>query len=249
MCGICGKLEFDRNARVSGPLIRTMLDTIRHRGPDDQGIYLSPQVGLGHARLSIIDLNSGHQPLSNEDGTIWIVFNGEIYNYRELRAFLLDKGHVFKTQTDTEVIVHLYEELGPQCIEKLRGMFAFALWDESTKTLLLARDRVGIKPLYYSLSDKAIVFASEIKAILADPAINRKLAPEIIDRFLTFLYVPGEETLLNGICKLAPGHYLVLRDGKTEIRQYWDLQFLEPSERLSLKDAENELSNLFAESV
>ncbi len=249
MCGICGKLEFDRNARVSGPLIRTMLDTIRHRGPDDQGIYLSPQVGLGHARLSIIDLNSGHQPLSNEDGTIWIVFNGEIYNYRELRAFLLGKGHVFTTQTDTEVIVHLYEELGPQCIEKLRGMFAFALWDESTKTLLLARDRVGIKPLYYSLSDKAIVFASEIKAILADPAINRKLAPEIIDRFLTFLYVPGEETLLNGICKLAPGHYLVLRDGKTEIRQYWDLQFLEPSERLSLKDAENELSNLFAESV
>jgi len=249
MCGICGKLEFDRNARVSGPLIRTMLDTIRHRGPDDQGIYLSPQVGLGHARLSIIDLNSGHQPLSNEDGTIWIVFNGEIYNYRELRAFLLGKGHVFKTQTDTEVIVHLYEELGPQCIEKLRGMFAFALWDESTKTLLLARDRVGIKPLYYSLSDKAIVFASEIKAILADPAINRKLAPEIIDRFLTFLYVPGEETLLNGICKLAPGHYLLLRDGKAEIRQYWDLQFLEPSERLSLKDAENELSNLFAECV
>ena len=249
MCGICGKLEFDRNASVSGPLIRTMLDTIRHRGPDDQGVYLSPQVGLGHARLSIIDLSSGHQPLSNEDGTIWIVFNGEIYNYRELRAFLLGKGHVFKTQTDTEVIVHLYEELGPQCIEKLRGMFAFALWDENTKTLLLARDRVGIKPLYYSLSGKAIVFASEIKAILGDPAINRKLAPEIIDRFLTFLYVPGEETLLKGICKLAPGHYLLLRDAKAEIRQYWDLQFLEPSERLSLKDAENELSNLFAESV
>jgi asparagine synthase (glutamine-hydrolysing) len=249
MCGICGKFEFDRNASVSGPLIRTMLDTIRHRGPDDQGVYLSPQVGLGHARLSIIDLNSGHQPLSNEDGTIWIVFNGEIYNYRELRAFLLGKGHVFKTQTDTEVIVHLYEELGPQCIEKLRGMFAFALWDESTRTLLLARDRVGIKPLYYSLSDKAIVFASEIKAILGDPAINRKLAPEIIDRFLTFLYVPGEETLLNGICKLAPGHYLLHRGGKAEIRQYWDLQFIEPSERLSLKDAENELSNLFAESV
>ena len=249
MCGICGKFEFDRNASVSGPLIRTMLDTIRHRGPDDQGVYLSPQVGLGHARLSIIDLNSGHQPLSNEDGTIWIVFNGEIYNYRELRAFLLGKGHVFKTQTDTEVIVHLYEELGPQCIEKLRGMFAFALWDESTRTLLLARDRVGIKPLYYSLSDQAIVFASEIKAILGDPAINRKLAPEIIDRFLTFLYVPGEETLLNGICKLAPGHYLLHRGGKAEIRQYWDLQFIEPSERLSLKDAENELSNLFAESV
>ena len=126
-----------------------MMDTIRHRGPDDDGLHVAPGVGLGHLRLSIIDLDTGHQPLSNEDGTIWIVFNGEIYNYHELRAFLLSKGHVFKTQTDTEVIVHLYEELGPQCLEKLRGMFAFAIWDENTKTLFLARDRVGIKPLYY----------------------------------------------------------------------------------------------------
>ncbi len=249
MCGICGKLEFDRNASVSGALIRTMLDTIRHRGPDDEGVYLSPQVGFGHARLSIIDLSSGHQPLSNEDGTVWIVFNGEIYNYRELRAFLVSKGHVFKTQTDTEVIVHLYEELGSQCLEKLRGMFAFALWDQKTKTLFLARDRVGIKPLYYSLTGSAIVFASEIKAILADPAINRELAPEIIDRFLTFLYVPGEETLLKGISKLAPGHYLLIKDGKATIRQYWDLQFFKPSACPSLKDAENELSNLLAEAV
>ena len=225
------------------------MDTIRHRGPDDDGLYVARGVGLGHLRLSIIDLGSGHQPLSNEDGTIWIVFNGEIYNYRELRAFLVGKGHVFKTQTDTEVIVHLYEELGPQCFEKLRGMFAFALWDEKKKALILARDRVGIKPLYYSLTDKAIVFASEIKAILADPAINRELAPEIIDRFLSFLYVPGEETLLKGICKLAPGHYLLVKDGKAEIRQYWDLQFFKPSERPSLKDAENELSNLLAETV
>src|SRR5208282_2802408 len=144
---------------------------------------------------------------------------------------------------------HLYEELGPQCLEKLRGMFAFALWDEKKKALLLSRDRVGIKPLYYSLTDKAIVFASEIKAILADPAINRRLAPEIIDRFLSFLYVPGEETLLKGICKLAPGHYLLFKDGKAEIRQYWDLEFFKPSERPSLKDAENELSNLLAETV
>jgi len=249
MCGICGKLEFDRNASIGAPLIRAMLDTIRHRGPDDQGVYISQQVGLGHARLSIIDLSSGHQPLSNEDGTIWIVFNGEIYNYLELRSFLLAKGHVFKTQSDTEVIVHLYEELGPQCVEKLRGMFAFALWDENTKSLFLARDRVGIKPLYYSLSSEAIVFASEIKAILADPAIRRNLAPEIIDRFLTFLYVPGEETLLKGISKLAPGHYLLLKNGKAEIRQYWDLQFFKPSERLSIKHAENELSALLAEAV
>jgi asparagine synthase (glutamine-hydrolysing) len=250
MCGICGKLNLDRNAAgVEPTLIRAMMDTIRHRGPDDDGLYVAPGVGLGHLRLSIIDLGSGHQPLSNEDGTIWIVFNGEIYNYLELRAFLVSRGHIFKTQTDTEVIVHLYEELGPRCLEKLRGMFAFALWDEKKKTLLLARDRVGIKPLYYALTDKAIVFASEIKAILADPAIHRELAPEIIDRFLSFLYVPGEETLLKGICKLAPGHYLLLKDGKAEIRQYWDLQFFKPSERPSLKGAENELSNLLAEAV
>jgi asparagine synthase (glutamine-hydrolysing) len=249
MCGICGKVGFDRDASVSGALIRTMLDTIRHRGPDDEGIYLSPQVGLGHARLSIIDLNTGHQPLCNEDGTVWIVFNGEIYNYRELRSLLLAKGHVFKTQTDTEVIVHLYEEFGPRCLEKLRGMFAFALWDENKKSLLLARDRVGIKPLYYSLSQSSIIFGSEIKAILADPSINRELAPEIIDRFLTFLYVPGEETLLKGISKLAPGHYLLLKDGKAEIRQYWDLQFFKPFERPTPQGAEDELSSLLAETV
>lgn len=249
MCGICGKVAFEQNASVSRVLIGAMLDTVRHRGPDDEGIYLSPGLGLGHARLSIIDLTSGHQPLSNEDNTIWIVFNGEIYNFQELRRFLVGKGHVFKTQTDTEVIVHLYEEFGPQCVERLRGMFAFAMWDQNTKTLVLARDRVGIKPLYYSLTDKAIVFASEIKAILSDPAISRELAPEIIDRFLTFLYVPGQETLLQGIRKLAPGHYLVVKDGNSEVRQYWDLQFFKPSEPWSLKDAEKELLSLLAESV
>jgi asparagine synthase (glutamine-hydrolysing) len=249
MCGICGKLAFEQNAAVSTALIRTMLDTIRHRGPDDEGIHVSPGLGLGHARLSIIDLASGHQPLSNEDGTIWIVFNGEIYNFQELRDLLSGKGHVFRTKSDTEVIVHLYEELGPQCVEKLRGMFAFALWDGNTKTLVLARDRVGIKPLYYSLGEKAIVFASEIKAILADPAISREVAPEIVDRFLTFFYVPGEETLLRSVRKLAPGNYLVLKDGRAEIRQYWDLRFSKPSHAPSLQDAEYELSSLLAEVV
>jgi len=249
MCGICGKVGFEQNASVSRALIGGMLDTIRHRGPDDEGVYLAPQVGLGFVRLSIIDLAGGHQPLSNEDGTVWVVFNGEIYNYRELRTFLLSKGHVLKTQSDTEVIVHLYEEFGPACVEKLRGMFAFALWDQKTKTLLLARDRVGIKPLYYSLTDKAIVFASEIKAIMADPTVKRELAPEVIDRFLTFLYVPGEDTLLRSIRKLAPGHYLLAKDGKTEIRQYWDLKFSKPSESRSLADAARELSDLLAETV
>jgi asparagine synthase (glutamine-hydrolysing) len=249
MCGICGKLTFERNASVNPALIRAMLNTIQHRGPDDEGIYTARQVGLGHCRLSIIDLNSGHQPLSNENGTIWIVFNGEIYNYRELRTFLLHKGHVFKTETDTEVIVHLYEELGPKCLERLRGMFAFAIWDDNNKTLFLARDRVGIKPLYYCLTTESLLFASEMKAILADSSVDRDIAPEIIDRFLTFLYVPGEETLLKGICKLAPGHYLLIRDGRPEIRQYWDLQFLKPERTPSLKDAEAQLLSLLAEAV
>jgi asparagine synthase (glutamine-hydrolysing) len=249
MCGICGKVQFDQNGSVHPALIRDMLGTIRHRGPDDQGVYSSGQVGFGHARLSIIDLATGHQPLCNEKGTVWIVFNGEIYNFHELRSFLLAKGHVFKTETDTEVIVHLYEEFGIGCLEKLRGMFAFALWDQTTKTLLLARDRVGIKPLYYSLTNNAIVFASEIKAILADPDTKRELAPGVIDRFLTFLYVPGEDTLLKSVHKLAPGHYLLRRNGRTEIRQYWDLRFVKPSESPSLEEAENELSRLLVEAV
>ncbi|MFY9726823.1 MAG: asparagine synthase (glutamine-hydrolyzing) [Bryobacteraceae bacterium] len=249
MCGICGKLNFDRDNSVNPAVIRGMLDTIRHRGPDDEGTYFAGQVGLGHRRLSIIDLNTGHQPVSNENGTLWIVFNGEIYNFQELRIFLLSKGHTFTTQTDTEVIVHLYEELGPECLAKLRGMFAFAIWDEGAKTLFLARDRVGIKPLYYCLTGRSLVFASEIKAILADPAVDREIAPEMIDRFLTFLYLPGQETLHKGILKLAPGHYLLFKNAKTEIHQYWDLSFSKPSDRPSPQEAERQLVDLLAETV
>jgi asparagine synthase (glutamine-hydrolysing) len=249
MCGICGKLIFGHEAAVSPALVKAMADTLHHRGPDDEGYYVSGPVGLGFRRLSIIDLQGGHQPLSNEDGSIWIVFNGEIYNYQELRTLLLNKGHVFTTRTDTEVIVHLYEEFGPGCLEKLRGMFAFAIWDGNLKTLLLARDRVGIKPLYYRLTNDSIVFASEIKALLADPLVNREIAPELIDRFLTFLYVPGDETLLKGIQKLAPGHYLLIRDGKPVTRQYWDLRFTEPSRSASPKDAEADLLSLLAQTV
>jgi asparagine synthase (glutamine-hydrolysing) len=226
-----------------------MAATIRHRGPDDEGYYVSGPVALGFRRLSIIDLKSGHQPLSNEDGSVWIVFNGEIYNYQELRTFLLSKGHVFKTRTDTEVIVHLYEELGPACLEKLRGMFGFAIWDNNTRSLLLARDRVGIKPLYYRLTDSSLLFASAIKAILADPSVDREMSPELIDRFLTFLYMPGEETLLKGIRKLAPGHYLLVKDGKPVIRQYWDLQFTQPSDSRSLRQTEIDLLHLLSETV
>ncbi len=236
-------------ATVSPTLVKAMADTIYHRGPDDDGYYFSGPVGLGFRRLAIIDLLSGHQPVPNEDGTVHIIFNGEIYNYKELRAFLLSKGHVFSTQSDTEVIVHLYEEFGPQCVEKLRGMFAFAIWDEKAKSLFLARDRVGIKPLYYSLTETSLVFASEIKAILADPSITREIAPEMIDRFLTFLYVPGQETLLKGIRKLAPGHYLLVREGKVVVQQYWDLRFAETARNQNFKDAEADLTSLLAEAV
>lgn len=247
MCGICGKLALDREAQVPPALLKSMADTIEHRGPDDEGFYFSGPVGLGFRRLSIIDLNTGHQPISNEDGTVWIVFNGEIYNYQELREFLLSKGHVFRSQTDTEVIVHLYEEFGEGCVEKLRGMFGFAIWDERQQSLLLARDRVGIKPIYYWLSDKALVFGSEIKAILADPEVKAEVEPQLIDRFLSFYYVPGEETLLKNVRKLAPGCTMMVKNGHATIRQYWDLHFA-PSE-ISLEQAEKQLIELFDECV
>lgn len=247
MCGICGKMNFEQNKQVSPRLIKAMADTIYHRGPDDEGSYISGAIGLGFRRLSIIDLATGHQPLSNEDGTIWIVFNGEIYNYQELREYLLTKGHIFKTHSDTETIVHLYEELGESCVEKLRGMFAFAIWDSRNQSMFLARDRVGIKPLYYHLTDKSLIFASEIKAILADPEVRPEVEPHLIDRFLSFYYVPGEETLLKGIRKLAPGSYLVVKNGQSRITQYWDLRFT--IRERSTEDAESGLLDLLDESV
>ena len=247
VCGICGKLNFERGVGVPLALLKSMADTIEHRGPDDEGYYAAGPIGFGFRRLSIIDLNTGHQPIGNEDGTVWIVFNGEIYNYQELRQDLQSRGHIFKTQTDTEVIVHLYEEYGEACAGKLRGMFAFAIWDDKKQQLLLVRDRVGIKPLYYWLTGKSLVFGSEIKAILADPEVRPEVVPGMIDRFLTFYYVPGQETLFRNIYKLAPGSYMVVRGGKAEIKQYWDLQF-SPRTR-SLEQAEKELLELLEESV
>ena len=249
MCGICGKLQFRPEAKASEALIRSMADAIAHRGPDDEGFYVSGQIGLGFRRLSIIDLGGGHQPISNEDGSVWVVFNGEIYNYRELRNDLLKKGHVLKTNTDTEVLVHLYEDYGEDLVKHLRGMFAFALWDEKNKSLFLARDRVGIKPLYYHLSSEGLVFGSEIKAILADPSVRSEVNTDVVDRFFTFYYVPGEETLLKGINKLAPGHHMVVKNGQVKIRQYWDLDFTAHANHLNLKTAEEELINLLEESV
>ena len=232
---------------MSPSLVKGMADSISHRGPDDEGFYISGSVGLGFRRLSIIDLSGGHQPLSNEDGSLWIVFNGEIYNFQELRDWLIAKGHVFKTRSDTEVIVHLYEEFGEACVEKLRGMFAFAIWDEVKRTLFLARDRIGIKPLYYFLSDRFIDFASEIKAILADPEVKPEIVPAMIDRVLSFNYLPGEDTLLKNVRKLAPGTCMLLKDGVPQHRQYWDLRVERSA--ISLSEAERQLTSLLDESV
>ena len=225
MCGICGKLNFEAGEPADARLLRRMSDLIEHRGPDGAGEYIDGPVALGHRRLSIIDLDTGDQPMANEDGTIWVVYNGEIYNFKELRTELLARGHRFKSESDTEVIVHMYEELGDACVNRFRGMFAFALWDSRQRHLLLARDRVGVKPLYYANTGRGLTFASEMKALLADPSIERRINARTIDRFLTYYYAPGTETLFEGVQKLPPGHYLTVDAGKVKIHEYWDLRF------------------------
>lgn len=247
MCGICGKVSWD--GPIDPFLVHRMTEEIVHRGPDDVGTYVEQGVVLGHRRLSIIDLNTGKQPISNEDGTVWIVFNGEIYNFRQLRAELLQVGHRFKTQTDTEVIVHLYEQYGEQFLDKLSGMFAFAIWDARKRKLFLARDRVGIKPLYYSVNGNSVTFASEIKALLSDPSLKQEVDLQMIDRFLTVLYLPGSETMFRSVRKLPPGHYLVCEDGKTQVHEYWNLRFPAEARNVSIEDATSELTQLLRDSV
>ncbi len=249
MCGICGKLNFDLREPVDPGLINRMTDTLLHRGPDGGGRFVAGPVGLGHRRLSIIDLNTGAQPMSNEDDSVWVVFNGEIYNFLELRPGLEARGHKFKSATDTEVIIHLYEESGPESVAKLQGMFAFALWDEKKRLLLLARDRVGIKPLYYTNTGKSLLFGSEIKALLADSGVRRSINPRAIDRFFTYGYLPGSETLLEGVYKLDPGHYLTARDGLIEHRQYWDLSFEVDPRRANFGETVDELRDLLRRTV
>ncbi|MCI5133608.1 MAG: asparagine synthase (glutamine-hydrolyzing) [Candidatus Electrothrix sp. AW2] len=249
MCGICGKINFNPSIAVEEELIQRMMSVMHHRGPDDDGCLLTENVGLGHKRLAIIDLNSGKQPIANEDETVWVVFNGEIYNYLDLRAFLLKKGHSFRTETDTEVIVHLYEELGDSFLLKLRGMFAIALWDSVNNRLLIARDRVGIKPLYYCHGSGSLSFASELKAILQDNSVKRDINVAAVDTFLTFYYVPGNETLISGIKKLRPGHYLVCENGEIAVTEYWDFDFSLPHKKQSIDTYEEQLETLLSESV
>jgi len=203
-------------------LLVRMSHALRHRGPDDSGIYVDRNVALANQRLSIIDLEGGHQPIPNEEEAIWVTFNGEIYNFRELRSDLEKKGHRFRTRSDTESIVHLYEEYGDRCVERLRGMFAFALWDSSMKKLLLARDRIGIKPLYYYEDEKRLLFSSEMKSILQYEEIPRRVNLQAIDYFLTFRYIPGDSTMLRGVKRLLPGHIATYQNGEVRMSRYWD---------------------------
>jgi asparagine synthase (glutamine-hydrolysing) len=238
MCGITGAIWTDAKLAIDGATLQRMVEVLRHRGPDDQGTYTDelhrrpgsaavPGVALGHRRLSIIDLASGHQPLGNEDGTVWVVFNGEIYNYRDLRRRLEGTGHRFRTQTDTEVLVHLYEDEGPEFLAHLNGMFALALWDANRGQLLLARDRLGKKPLVYRREPGRLLFASELKSLLEVPGVPRELDPQALDLYLTYQYVPHPWTIFQGIAKLPPAHYAIYRDGQLDLRCYWQPDFNE----------------------
>jgi asparagine synthase (glutamine-hydrolysing) len=225
MCGIAGRLNFDRHQPISEDRLRAMTSTLAHRGPDADGFYVGTGIGLGHRRLSIIDLSTGDQPLANEDQTVWVVFNGEIYNFPDIRRDLEQAGHRFRTHTDTEVIVHSYEEWGDRFVDRFRGMFAFALWDERRRRLLLVRDRLGVKPLYFAVTKTGVVFGSEIKALIEDPEVSRAWSLEALDAFLAFQYIPGPQTIFREIQKLPPGHLLVAENGRIAVRQYWDLTF------------------------
>jgi asparagine synthase (glutamine-hydrolysing) len=224
MCGICGIFFSDRDWHVKSNVLAGMNQRIVHRGPDDEGVFVEENVGLAMRRLSIIDVKSGHQPLANENQDVWIVYNGEIYNHAELRADLQSRGHLYRTRSDTETIVHLYEEYGRDCVKHLRGMFAFAIWDRRKRVLFAARDRLGIKPFYYRWDSQAFLFGSEIKTILAYPGIVPEFNRATLAEYLAFGYVTGPETMFAGIRKLMPGHTLELaEDGEPQIAQYWDL--------------------------
>ena len=249
MCGIAGIVRWD-GAPIPESDIRAMCSAIVHRGPDDEGVYLGDGVALGMRRLSIIDLEGGRQPISNEDGTVWVVFNGEIYNYRELRRDLEQRGHRFRTDSDTETIVHLYEDLGVRCVDRLRGMFAFALWDERTRQLLLARDRLGIKPLYYAERGGEIVFASELKPILQLARVPRAIHWGAAHHLFTFLSTPPAQSIVDGVRKLEPARTAVASADRTalQVEKYWDVQF-QPNDTATEGELIEQLRALLTESI
>jgi asparagine synthase (glutamine-hydrolysing) len=225
MCGICGVVNLVHEKEVDPTIVKKMCDSITHRGPDDEGFWVEKNVGIGMRRLSIIDLSTGKQPIANEDETVWIVFNGEIFNHLSIKAELEQRGHLFKTKTDTEAIVHAYEEYGEQCVHKLNGMFAFAIWDKTKNSLFVARDRLGVKPLYYFFNHDRFVFGSELKCILEAGEIPRRVDLQALDNFLTFEYIPAPLTIFQDVKKLPAGYSLTLRNGDVKIRNYWDVNF------------------------
>ncbi|OGS50542.1 MAG: asparagine synthase (glutamine-hydrolyzing) [Euryarchaeota archaeon RBG_16_68_12] len=245
MCGICG--VYDPRGGIDVELVRRMNVALRHRGPDANAVKPFGQCVLAYNRLSIIDLATGDQPMSDEAGTSWIVYNGEIYNYKALRQGLLDRGHTLATNSDTEAIVHLYEERGPDAVLELNGMFGFAIWDDARRRLLVARDRLGVKPMYYFERDGRVAFASEIKGILADPSVPRRLNYAALSEYLTFQNVFGDKTFFEGIKVLPPAHLLVVQDGRVEVREYWDLHFRE--EIVDESEAVRAFGKLLDESV
>ena len=242
MCGICGKYNFGSTKPVTREELKKMNDLIVHRGPDDDGYYTQDNIGLAMRRLSIIDIAGGHQPMTNEDGSIWVVLNGEIYNFQSLREDLSRRGHKFKTKSDTEVIAHLYEEKGIDFAKELRGMFAISLWDSNKKRFILARDRIGKKPLFYSLNDNFIAFASELRSLLTLPGISKEVDFAAIDAYLTLQYIPSPLSIFKSVRKLKPASMLVFEDGKSEILEYWDLPLKEDKfDSLSLKETKEKL--------
>jgi asparagine synthase (glutamine-hydrolysing) len=251
MCGICGiAIPEKLNRPVDAATLVRMRDSLMHRGPDDGGVFIDAQVGLGHRRLSIVDLAGGHQPMCNETGKVWISYNGEVYNHRDLRPALEERGHVYQSACDTETIIHLYEEHGPRAVEQLRGMFAFAIWDQPRRRLVLSRDRLGIKPLYYTLSDDGVIcFASEIKALMEARAVRAELNYDALADYAANRSTSGEETMFRGVKRLLPGHTLVWDDGRVHVERYWDLSFTKPAEPHSDAQYVEEFYDLFCESV
>ena len=248
MCGIAGLRNLTEEP-VSAEQVRHMCDLLQHRGPDDSGVWANGPVGLGHRRLSIIDLSSrARNPMPNEDESVWLIFNGEIYNYKDFRSDLLRRGHVFRSETDSEVVIHLYEEMGADCVAELNGMFAFALWDERQRRLLLARDRFGVKPLYYTTVGDTLAFASEVKAFLALPDFRAAPDPFALAEHFTFQNTFGDRTFFKGVKLLPAGHYLLCQDGHSDLRQYWDLCF-QPDSGLSLPEWAGRLRECFEAAV
>ena len=249
MCGIVGLYQWPERPEVIRDRVQTMCGAIRHRGPDDEGIHVEGPVGLGVRRLSIIDVAGGHQPMHNETGTVTVAFNGEIYNYRTLRAGLESRGHRFSTRTDTEVIVHSYEEDGPECASRFNGIFGFALWDSQKRHLLLARDRMGVKPVYYTQLGPALAFASEVKALLALPEVPRVLDTEAVGQFFRLGFVPAPLTLFQGIRKLPPARCLLVSEEGVSLRSYWDLRSQAPRNPLSFAQTRDRLRSLLRDAV